>query len=91
MLTSKNFDHHYTLIIETLHENDSAKKGLIIENGEIQPAVRVELAADKTSIGNFFDTDGYFYEEDFEDTVKEMLSEFETKCSEKASETKKTK
>ena len=39
----------------------------------------MELAPEKTSIGNYFDTNGYFYDDEFADEVQKLLDEFESK------------
>jgi hypothetical protein len=66
-----NFDHNYHLIIETLHRKDGPK--------DQAPFARIELAPEKMSIGNYFDTNGYFYDDDFAQEVKKLLREFEAK------------
>jgi len=84
----ETYDHNYKLIIETLHAKDESSK-------QKTPLVRVELAADKTSIGNYFDKNGYFYEEIFEEEVTKLIAQFEAKFEKpgkkQAAETKKAK
>ena len=74
-----NFDHNYHLIIETLHKKDAAK--------DQAPFARVEMAPEKTSIGNYFDTNGYFYDEQFAEEVRKLLREFEAKFGATSAET----
>ena len=73
------FDHNYTLVIETLHAKSDDPKAPSSAN----PYVRVELPNDKKSIGNYFDENGYFYEEEFAEEVKKLLKKFEAKVAEK--------
>jgi hypothetical protein len=76
------FDHHYRLVIESLHAGKGSGSSSNNNNNNSrdgEPFARVELPADKTSIGKYFDTNGYFYEEDFEKEVRQLLAEFEAK------------
>lgn len=69
----ESFDHHYTLSVQTLHDKSDTT------GTQDKPLVECKLSSEKTSIGNYFDTNGYFYEEEFAEEVKKLLKDFESK------------